>query len=341
RLVADAGARKRHSVLDRHVERRARRRDADRAVPHARASVRRPQFRVARAQAGDRRRDRRVGRALRRNRGDGAGRAVRARGPDARGRTGGACIRRGGRTVRSANRGPRRRENRRCRRGEDVPQHRRQGTRSADVRVRPRRDQVRCRRDRVPIAQRKFSGPRLEEARRLHGRTRRRARRAARARDGRGRRDAAGARHRADHVGRRGAAAGLERAARSARSFWTRGTEDVSRGHRCALARDEREVTMRTTIWGLAAAMLIAIVISVSAQTPANRSISGVVQGASGPEAGVWVIAETKDLLTNYIKIVVTDDRGRFVVPDLPAGGYRVWVRGYGLVDSKPTTLKP
>jgi len=69
--------------------------------------------------------------------------------------------------------------------------------------------------------------------------------------------------------------------------------------------------------------------------------ITGVVQGQNGPEAGVWVIAETKDLLTNFIKIVVTDDRGRFLVPDLPTANYSVWVRGYGLVDSAPTTMKP
>jgi len=69
--------------------------------------------------------------------------------------------------------------------------------------------------------------------------------------------------------------------------------------------------------------------------------IGGVVQGAQGPEAGVWVIAETKDLATNFIKIVVTDDRGRFMLPGLPAANYRVWVRGYGLVDSTPIESKP
>ena len=69
--------------------------------------------------------------------------------------------------------------------------------------------------------------------------------------------------------------------------------------------------------------------------------IGGVVQGASGPEAGVWVIAETKDLPTNFIKIVVTDDRGRFMLPELPSANYSVWVRGYGLVDSTPVQLKP
>ena len=69
--------------------------------------------------------------------------------------------------------------------------------------------------------------------------------------------------------------------------------------------------------------------------------IGGVVTSANGPEAGVWVIAETHDLPVRYIKIVVTDDRGRYVVPDLPAANYSVWVRGYGLVDSTKVTAKP
>jgi len=62
--------------------------------------------------------------------------------------------------------------------------------------------------------------------------------------------------------------------------------------------------------------------------------IGGVVTGPAGPEAGVWVIAETHDLGVRYIKIVVTDDQGRYVLPDLPNANYDVWVRGYGLVDS-------
>ncbi len=69
--------------------------------------------------------------------------------------------------------------------------------------------------------------------------------------------------------------------------------------------------------------------------------ITGVVRGAQGPEAGVWVIAETEDLPTKLIKIVVTDDDGRFLLPDLPAANYKVWVRGYGLVDSTPIEAKP
>src|SRR5262244_2679136 len=64
-----------------------------------------------------------------------------------------------------------------------------------------------------------------------------------------------------------------------------------------------------------------------------NDDIGGVVTGAKGPEAGVWVIAETRDLPVRYIKIVVTDDQGRFVIPDLPTASYSVWARGYGLVD--------
>src|SRR5205809_4470452 len=62
--------------------------------------------------------------------------------------------------------------------------------------------------------------------------------------------------------------------------------------------------------------------------------IGGVVTGPNGPEAGVWVIALTTDLPTKFARIVVTDDRGRYVIPDLPKANYEVWVRGYGLVDS-------
>src|SRR5262245_41416024 len=74
----------------------------------------------------------------------------------------------------------------------------------------------------------------------------------------------------------------------------------------------------------------------------AQGFIGGVVQGpGGGPEDGVWVIAETKDLPTKFIKIVVTNDQGRFMVPELPSASYNVWVRGYGIVDSKPVTLEP
>ena len=105
-----------------------------------------------------------------------------------------------------------------------------------------------------------------------------------------------------------------------------------------------RVMNTRRSLMGVALAAFAAAVISVSvhgqAQTPTGV-ITGVVQGASGPEAGVWVIAETKDLPTNFIKIVVTNDQGRFLLPELPNASYSVWVRGYGLVDSKPQPLKP
>jgi cytochrome c553 len=69
--------------------------------------------------------------------------------------------------------------------------------------------------------------------------------------------------------------------------------------------------------------------------------IGGVVRGAKGPEGGVWVIAETTDLPTKFVRIVVTDDQGRYVIPDLPKATYRVWVRGYGLVDSSKVQGAP
>ena len=69
--------------------------------------------------------------------------------------------------------------------------------------------------------------------------------------------------------------------------------------------------------------------------------IAGIVTGPKGPEAGVWVIAETTDLPTRLIKSVVTDDQGRYLIPDLPKAGYSVWVRGYGLVDSPKVKATP
>ena len=65
--------------------------------------------------------------------------------------------------------------------------------------------------------------------------------------------------------------------------------------------------------------------------------IAGVVTSSAGVEAGVWVIAETNDLDTRFARIVVTDDKGRYLVPDLPDASYQLWVRGYGLVDSEKT----
>src|SRR5258707_1524186 len=69
--------------------------------------------------------------------------------------------------------------------------------------------------------------------------------------------------------------------------------------------------------------------------------IGGIVTSRMGPESGVWVIAETTELGTRFAKMAVTDESGRYVVPDLPKATYRVWVRGYGLVDSAKVTTAP
>src|SRR4051812_25785783 len=55
-----------------------------------------------------------------------------------------------------------------------------------------------------------------------------------------------------------------------------------------------------------------------SSPTSEGDDITGTVTGPRGPEAGVWVIAETRDLPTKFWKIVVTDDQGRYAIPDLP-----------------------
>ena len=56
----------------------------------------------------------------------------------------------------------------------------------------------------------------------------------------------------------------------------------------------------------------------------------------------MWVIAETTDTPTKLRKIVVTDAQGRYLLPDLPTKAtFTIWVRGYGLVDSKPVRSRP
>ena len=86
----------------------------------------------------------------------------------------------------------------------------------------------------------------------------------------------------------------------------------------------------------LAGSMLAPVVALAAGPALDGDDIGGVVKSAKGPEAGVWVIAETKALPTGFARMVVTDEEGRFVIPDLPKGKYKLWVRGYGLVDSKP-----
>jgi hypothetical protein len=111
-------------------------------------------------------------------------------------------------------------------------------------------------------------------------------------------------------------------------------------------------MTIRNFLYsGAAAAVLATFVAAVPVQvraqpTPAAvtvdaDNIGGVVTGPRGPEAGVWVIAETNDLGTRFAKVVVTDDQGRYLVPDLPKANYTIWVRGYGLVDSPKVTSQP
>jgi hypothetical protein len=103
---------------------------------------------------------------------------------------------------------------------------------------------------------------------------------------------------------------------------------------------------------GVAAAGIAAILAACAAQMDKPQvadeaihvganDLGGVVNGARGPEAGVWVIAETSDLPTKFTRIVVTDGRGRYLMPDLPQATFSVWVRGYGLVDSPKVRTAP
>ena len=101
---------------------------------------------------------------------------------------------------------------------------------------------------------------------------------------------------------------------------------------------------MRRRLERLAVGMFLALGaagLAVGEQEADPATITGVVTSGAGPEAGVWVIAETGDLPTKFRKIVVTGDGGRFLLPELPDATYSVWVRGYGLVDSTPITAAP
>jgi hypothetical protein len=93
------------------------------------------------------------------------------------------------------------------------------------------------------------------------------------------------------------------------------------------------------------AALVAASITSITARQAATAvdadDLGGVVRSSKGAEAGVWVVAETSDLPTKYVKIVVTDDQGRYLLPDLPKASYNVFVRGYGLVDSPKVATTP
>jgi hypothetical protein len=97
------------------------------------------------------------------------------------------------------------------------------------------------------------------------------------------------------------------------------------------------------SIGAAAAVAIVAAALSawVSQGQASGDDIRGVVTGAAGPEAGVWVIAETAELPTKFRKIVVTDAAGKFLIPDLPSAAYQVWARGYGLADSAKTEARP
>jgi hypothetical protein len=61
-----------------------------------------------------------------------------------------------------------------------------------------------------------------------------------------------------------------------------------------------------------------------------EKGIGSVVSSPQGREAGVWMIAETTELPTQFRRIVATDDQGRYLVPDLPQADYNVLPPGFG-----------
>ena len=109
------------------------------------------------------------------------------------------------------------------------------------------------------------------------------------------------------------------------------------------------KISKRLPVLVAAAGLLAAMSLPTRAQAQddaaaiaiGGKDIGGVVTSPQGREAGVWVIAETTELPTQFRRIVVTDDQGHYLVPDLPQADYSLWVRGYGLVDSPKMRAKP
>src|SRR5262245_9552737 len=103
----------------------------------------------------------------------------------------------------------------------------------------------------------------------------------------------------------------------------------------------------RVKTWHLGAAAFACVILAAcqsqlgAPQGVGANELGGVVASVKGPEAGVWVIAETDELPTKFTKIVVTDERGRYLIPELPKASYSVWARGYGLVDSPKVQAAP
>jgi hypothetical protein len=116
-------------------------------------------------------------------------------------------------------------------------------------------------------------------------------------------------------------------------------SQEVVMTHRLAyphIAVIATATVLTTSLAGLNAQQRAGEAVSIG-----DNDIGGVVRSTKGAEAGVWVIAETNNLPTKFAKIVVTDDDGRYVVPQLPRANYKIWVRGYGLIDSQPIQATP
>ena len=92
------------------------------------------------------------------------------------------------------------------------------------------------------------------------------------------------------------------------------------------------KIRKRLRVLAVASALLAGVSVLARAQSQndaaaiaiGDKDIGGIVSGPHGPEAGVWVIAETTELPTRFRRIVVTDDRGRYLVPDLPQADYSI-----------------
>ena len=71
----------------------------------------------------------------------------------------------------------------------------------------------------------------------------------------------------------------------------------------------KRSLFLSAAAIGIAGCFTLTQAAAQSAVPVKKNEIGGVVSGPHGPEAGVWVIAETHDTPTRFARMVVTDDR--------------------------------
>jgi outer membrane receptor for ferrienterochelin and colicin len=94
---------------------------------------------------------------------------------------------------------------------------------------------------------------------------------------------------------------------------------------------------MRSRLFVLALSLLLPLSGRLAAQGATTGAIRGEVTAAAGGAAVSGATVSAVNTATGFRRSAVTDSRGRYIIPQLPAGSYRVEARGLGLGQSTQT----